>query len=53
MKIVEKFLAAVITTCTIAMLIYAFTSCTPKYGCGNGHKKESWNRMVNRINSFN
>ena len=53
MKIVEKTLATIVTAALLFMLIYGMTSCAPKYGCGNGHKKESWNKMVRRINSFN
>ena len=53
MKTIEKFLAGVITGGIIFMLLYGMTSCSPRYGCGNGHKKQSWERMVNRINSFN
>jgi len=53
MKQVEKFLAGFVIGGLMAMLIYAFTSCTPKYGCGNGHKRQSWEKMTRRINSFN
>ena len=35
------------------MLVYTFTSCAPKYGCGRGAPRQSWKKMVNRINSFN
>ena len=51
MKQVEKFLAVVLTASIIAMLIYVCSSCSPKYGCGNGAPKQSWNKMVRRINS--
>ena len=51
MKIVEKTLATIVTVALIFMLIYGMTSCTPKYGCGHGAPKQSWNKMVRRINS--
>jgi hypothetical protein len=51
MKTLEKFLTGFVIGGLMAIMIYAFTSCTPKYGCGNGHKKQSWDRMVRRINS--
>lgn len=51
MKNLERFLSGFVLGGLIAMIIYAFTSCTPKYGCGHGHPRQSWNRMVNRINS--
>jgi len=33
------------------LLLLCFTSCAPKYGCGNGAPRQSWNKMVRRINS--
>jgi hypothetical protein len=52
MKRFESFLAGMIAAGLICMLIYGLTSCSgPKYGCGHGHPKQTWNRMVNRINS--
>lgn len=53
MRTAEKFLTVVIAACTIAMLIYAFTSCTPKHRCDDVHKRKSWEKMTRRINSFN
>lgn len=51
MKTVENFLAGVIGGMLICMLVFAFTSCkTSGYGCKG---KESWGRMVKRINSPN
>lgn len=35
----------------IAAVVITFaSSCSPKYGCGHGAPKQSWNKMVNRIN---
>ena len=36
----------------VAVIIVVFaSSCSgPRYGCGHGHPKQSWNKMVNRIN---
>lgn len=31
-------------------IITIASSCSPKYGCGHGAPKQSWNKMVNRIN---
>ena len=46
------YLKLALTIVTIGSLImFVMASCTPKYGCGNGHPKQSWNRMVQRINS--
>ena len=53
MKQLKKFLAGFIIGGLLAMLIYTLTSCAPKYGCGHGAPKQSWNKMVRRINSFN
>ena len=54
MKTLEKFLAGVIIGGTVMFILITFTSCgAPKYGCGRGAPKQSWNRMVQRINSFN
>jgi len=34
------------------LLIAALSSCSgPKYGCGHGAPKQTWNKMVRRINS--
>jgi len=36
------------------LMMFILSSCgAPKYGCGRGAPKQSWNRMVQRINSFN
>lgn len=52
-QITSIAITALVSIAAILFLL-CFASCsTPKYGCGNGHKKQSWNRMVNRINSFN
>lgn len=35
-----------------SLALFVLTSCGgPKYGCGNGHPRENWNKMVRRINS--
>jgi hypothetical protein len=40
--------AVVLTGLVIATLC----SCSAnKYGCGHGHPKQNWNKMVRRINS--
>jgi hypothetical protein len=37
-----------------SLALFTLTSCGgSKYGCGHGAPRQSWNRMVNRINSFN
>ena len=51
LKKLEKLLAGVVIAALVYMLSYAFTSCAPKYGCGNGAPRQSWNKMVKRINS--
>jgi hypothetical protein len=43
----------ILSTLAIAiMLIIGMSSCGPtKYGCGHGAPRQSWGKMVNRINS--
>jgi hypothetical protein len=30
--------------------VMALTSCAPKYGCGHGHPRQSWDKLIKRIN---
>lgn len=54
MKTLEKFLAGVIIGGALMFLLSLLASCgAPKYGCGRGAPRQSWDRMVQRINSFN
>ena len=33
------------------LLVFMMSSCAGnKYGCGHGHPKQSWKKLVNRIN---
>jgi len=50
MKTIEKFLAGVIIGGALMFFLTALTSCSTRngYGCKG---KESWNKMVRRINS--
>lgn len=56
----EKNTARVVLSITITMLLVLiaitllslFSSCAPKYGCGHGAPKQSWDKMVRRINSY-
>ena len=36
----------------LGLVIATLCSCSgPKYGCGHGHPKQTWNKMIRRINS--
>ena len=36
------------------LLLATLSSCSgSKYGCGHGAPKQTWNKMVRRINSYN
>jgi O-antigen/teichoic acid export membrane protein len=40
------------TLAIVIMLLIGLSSCGgSKYGCGHGAPRQSWNKMVNRINS--
>ena len=51
-QIVSIAITALLSIAAILFLL-CFTSCAPKYGCGHGAPKQSWGKMVRRINSFN
>jgi hypothetical protein len=52
LKTLEKFLGGVIIGGALMFILTSLTSCGgSKYGCGNGAPRQSWNKMVRRINS--
>jgi len=37
-----------------SLTMFILSSCgAPKYGCGRGAPRQSWEKMTRRINSFN
>lgn len=44
-------LGILIIITVVAVVIIGMSSCAPKYGCGHGAPKQTWNKMVRRINS--
>jgi hypothetical protein len=54
MKIIQNFLAGMITASLVCMLIYALTSCKTGYGCNGrsktmtGFKQDKYGNMYGR-----
>ena len=49
-RVVTSVTVTVMLVLIALMLITMFSSCAPKYGCGHGHPKESWGKLMRRIN---
>jgi hypothetical protein len=48
-----SFIKIALVATTLGFLVmFILTSCgAPKYGCGRGAPRQSWEKMVRRINS--
>lgn len=47
-----KGFGVMLVACILLFIVVATSSCSAnKYGCGRGAPKQTWNKMVKRINS--
>ena len=51
MKNIDKLLIMLLLAAGLIATLLLCSCSANKYGCGHGHPKETWSRMVRRINS--